>query len=322
MHFTHIAKSKIECSQCHMEIQHKIVKDIETIADCQACHTDYHKATKLLFAGEGGKGITHSVPNLMLEKGLSCKGCHIFHEESGGKVIKSETFTSKAQACESCHGTGFARIMKDWEISTNQKLSAIRSIYNKASRQIQYTKNSKKTEAQGLLEEAAFNIDLVEQGKSVHNVEYSQELLSISYNKVTEALQVVDSSYKPEPFLAVSTEIPTQCSNCHAGIEEIDQKIFGLDFPHKKHLIEQKIQCDFCHSNIRKHGEFVATKQGCAVCHHRDTKKDCTGCHQIQTTFYQGGKVSGFDISKDIMAEAETDCTDCHLSPSNLEKLN
>ena len=100
MHTVHIHKSKIECNQCHMEIQHKINKEIETIADCQTCHIDHHKAQKALFIGEGGKGIDHPIPNIMLAKGLSCKGCHIFHEIKGGGTLQSDTLVSEAKACE------------------------------------------------------------------------------------------------------------------------------------------------------------------------------------------------------------------------------
>ena len=317
MHYTHIASHKIECNLCHLDIQHKIIKDINTIADCQTCHTDYHKAQKILFLGEGGKGVSHPMPNIMLEKGLSCKGCHIFHEEKGGRVIKSETFVSKDEACESCHGKGFARIMREWEISTNKKLSQIRFIYGKAANELNLTKNANKEKARQFLEEAAFNIDIVERGKGVHNVEYSQELLSASYNKIVEALKTIGSAYEPGPFLAVAKEVPTQCYNCHAGIEEIDRQIFGLNFPHKKHLIEQKIQCSSCHSNVRKHGEFIATKQSCALCHHQDTTMDCTGCHQLQKAIYEGGELNGYDIPGDIMFEAEASCTDCHLNAEN-----
>jgi hypothetical protein len=300
-----------------MDIQHKIAKDIETIAECRTCHTDSHKTQKMLFIGEGGKGISHSMPNIMLEKGLSCKGCHIFHEEKGGRIIKSDTFTSRAEACESCHGRGFARILQEWETSTEKKLGEIRSVFTKANQEINQTKKSSKEKAKKLLEEAAFNIDLVEKGKSVHNMNYSQELLQTSYNTIVEALRLINSTYKPVIAFASSRELPTQCSNCHAGIEEISGQIFGLNFPHKSHLLEQKIQCDVCHSNVRKHGEFVATKQGCAVCHHKDTSKDCTGCHQIQKAFYQGGTFNSYEIPKDIMFEAEAECTDCHLGPQN-----
>ncbi len=314
MHLTHIASHKIECNQCHLDIQHKIIKEIETISDCRTCHKDYHRAQKILFAGKGGKGTAHTMPNVMLEKGLSCKGCHIFHEETGGKIIKSETFVSKAEACESCHGKGFSRILKDWEISTERKLNEIRAIYTKAAQEITRSKKPSRKKARSLLEDSAFNIDIVERGKSVHNMAYAQELLQASYNSIVEALRLIGSSYKPVSFLASTKDVPTQCFNCHAGIEEISSEIFGLNFPHKKHLIEQKIQCSICHSNVRKHGEFIATKQSCAVCHHKDSTKDCTNCHQIQGTLYEGGQFNGVEIPPDIMSEAEVDCSGCHLS--------
>jgi hypothetical protein len=300
-----------------MEIQHKIIKDIETIADCQSCHTDFHKPQKMLYLGEGGKGVTHPMPNIMLEKGLSCKGCHIFHEEAKGDGIKGETFVAEAEACESCHGKGFALILKDWEISTNKKLLQIRATYNTTLQKVNGSRHTNKRNAESLMEEAYFNMEIVDKGKSVHNVAYSQELLFVAYNKMLEALNVIESRYKPPKFEAPAKNIPTECSNCHQGIEEINAYVFGLDFHHKKHLIEQNIQCDTCHSNVRKHGEFIATKQGCATCHHKDPKKDCTSCHNIQKTFYQGGTLNGLEIPQDIMFEAGAECTDCHLNDQN-----
>jgi nitrate/TMAO reductase-like tetraheme cytochrome c subunit len=313
MHTTHIYENKIECNQCHREIQHKIVKDIEAIADCTACHTDSHKAQKILYTGEGGKGVDHPVPNIMLEKGLSCKGCHMFHEELGGRLIKSDISISGSNACESCHGKGFARILKGWEDSTTKKLGQIKTIYNRVNTEITNTRHDDKNEAKSLLEDALFNIEIVERGKSVHNVTYSQELLLAAYDKMIQALKLVDSEYKPRAFQVVSGEIPTLCANCHAGIEEMNEEIFGMNFPHKNHLIEQKIACSTCHSNVRTHGEFIATKKSCANCHHENTEADCSRCHKLQQTFYQGGELNGQEIPKDIMADAEVGCLDCHL---------
>jgi hypothetical protein len=317
MHTEHISEDKIECNQCHMEIQHKIIKDIEAIADCQSCHTDFHKSQKILYIGEGGKGIKHPMPNIMLEKGLSCKGCHIFHEKAKGDGLEGETLVSEAEACESCHGRGFSRILEAWEASTKKKLVKVRSIYNATNQRVKGSKHTDKNKAESLMEEAFFNIEIVDKGKSVHNVSYSQELLFAAYNKMIEALSAIESSYTPPTFEAPAKNIPTQCSNCHQGIEEINASVFGLDFPHRNHLIEQNIQCDTCHSNVRKHGEFIATKQGCASCHHKNTKKDCTYCHRLQKTFYQGGILNDKEVPGDIMFEAGAECTDCHLNESN-----
>ena len=57
MHAMHITKNKIECTQCHLAIQHKISRDIEAIADCRTCHTGSHQAQKILFSGTGGRGV-------------------------------------------------------------------------------------------------------------------------------------------------------------------------------------------------------------------------------------------------------------------------
>ncbi len=317
MHSTHIFSHKIECNLCHLDIQHKIVKDIETIASCQACHVDSHQAQKILFTGQGGKGISHPLPNIMFEKGLSCKGCHIFHEESGGRIMKSETSISSAAACESCHGKGFSKILNSWEISTEKKLIEIRAIFEEANLEIRQSKNLNRAKAETLLNEAAFNIDIVEKGKSVHNMTYSQELLQAAYDILVEALRNVSSSYKPRSFQASVKEVPIQCVACHAGIEEINAQIFGLDFPHKNHLAEQKIQCGTCHSNTRKHGELVATKKSCAACHHQKTEKDCRVCHQIQKTLYEGGEIDGHKISANTMFEAKVECASCHIGPQN-----
>lgn len=317
MHIKHIAENKIECSLCHLDIQHKIVKDIETIADCRTCHIDLHKAQNILFTGQGGKGIDESMPNIMWEKGISCKGCHIFHEESGGRILKRETSVSKTEACEGCHGKGFARILMNWEVATEKKLSQVRAIYTKARQEVNRSRGPDGQKAKALIKDAAFNIELVEQGKSVHNMSYSQELLRAASTMMMEALRLIKSSYQPESFLVSSREIPTECANCHAGIEEISSPIFGLEFSHNSHLIGEKIPCSTCHSNVRKHGEFIATKKSCASCHHEESRKDCTVCHTIQKTFYKGGTINGLVVPEDTMSQAEVICADCHLGESD-----
>jgi hypothetical protein len=308
----HISSHKIECNQCHLEIQHKIVKDIETIADCRTCHTGFHEAQKILYTGQGGKGVAHPKPNVMLEKGLSCKGCHMFHEEAGGKLVKSDTLVSREKACESCHGLGFGRILKNWQVSTEKKLGQIKSVYAKADSEVAASRSAERAKARELLQEAAFNIDVVDKGKAVHNISYSQDLLLAAVQRIEEALQAAGSSYRPEKLLIETAAAPGQCSQCHAGIEEINVDIFGLSFPHKTHVVGKKMECGLCHSNSRRHGEFISSKKSCATCHHEEAKKECGSCHSLQKTLYGGGTIDGFSVPKDLMAEGGADCDGCH----------
>ena len=71
------------------------------------------------------------------------------------------------------------------------------------------------------------------------------------------------------------------------------QARLGLMFPHKNHVVGQKLDCATCHSNARRHGELTATKASCAPCHHQDPKRDCAECHPFQKTVYEGGAVPG-----------------------------
>ncbi len=312
IHSTHITAHKIECTQCHLAIQHKIVKDIETIADCRTCHTGSHQAQKILYTGEGGKGVAHAMPNVMLQKGLSCKGCHVFHEEKG-QLVKSDTLRARGESCESCHGQGFARLQRNWALAAAAKLRELRAIFERADREVRSSAHPKEAEARTLLDEAAFNMDIVERGKSVHNIAYSQALLEAAWNQVNDGLRLVGSSYAPEKLAFQASAGENLCLTCHAGIEEISGSVFGLRFPHRSHLIGQKIECATCHSNARKHGEFVATKATCAGCHHQDPKKDCGGCHTLQRTLFEGGTLAGLAVPKDTMAEAGIDCAGCHV---------
>jgi len=312
MHRTHIAANKIECEQCHREIQHKIVKDIETIADCQACHQGTHNAQKILYTGQGGKGIPHATPNVMLEKGLNCQGCHMFHAGTG-RLDKGDTLTSSGAACESCHGHGFDRILKNWESATKKRLAEIKAISVEAAKAVQSAAGPKKKESTALLDEARFNIDVVEKGKSVHNMAYSQELLTASLEKIRAALAAVGSSYRPAATTLLNRETPNACLTCHAGIEEITPSVFGLRFSHRKHAVGQKLECKTCHSNVRRHGELTATKASCATCHHQAAKKSCGECHALQKTLFEGGALGAVKVPKDMMAEAGASCADCHL---------
>jgi len=316
MHRTHITVSKIECDECHREISHKIVRDIETIADCRTCHEGTHDAQKILYTGTGGRGVPHASPNIMWERGLSCQGCHILH---GGAVpLAGATFTAGAAACESCHGRGFARILKNWQDATRTRLTEIRGIAARAEAEIRKAAGPAREKAGPFLRDARFDIEVVEKGKSVHNMTYSQELLTAALGKIREALAAAGSAYAPEAkSLLLTRETPNACLTCHVGIEDVTTaSAFGLAFSHRTHVVGKSLGCGECHSNAVRHGELTATKSSCAPCHHEPLKKGCGECHPLQKTVYSGGPLGDVKVPEDIMAEAGAACADCHLDKS------
>jgi hypothetical protein len=237
----------------------------------------------------------------------------MFHEEKGGLLLQSQTFVAGDKACESCHGRGFAHLMKNWEASAAEKVAQIRDVYARARAEIRKSAKAGDPKVLGLLQDAAFNIDVVDRGKSVHNIAYSQELLTAAYARIREALKASGSHASPASAAFGPALLPTLCANCHTGIEDVRVDLWGLSFPHRPHVIDRSLACDRCHSNIRRHGELTASKASCAACHHQDVKRSCSDCHLVQRTLYQGGRLDGAMIAQDSMAGAGIACTDCHL---------
>jgi hypothetical protein len=248
----------------------------------------------------------------MLEKGLNCQGCHVLHNVVGLR-LKSETLRSNPAVCESCHGKGYARILRNWEAATVKRLAEARAVYAAAAAEVARRSGAGQAGARTLLEEAAFNIEVVEKGKAVHNVDYAQTLLAAALARIGQALNAVGSPAKVEAPLILNQAAPNACSTCHAGIEEVAGPVFGLTFAHRAHVVGQKMDCAACHSNAKRHGELTATKAFCAPCHHKAPAKDCGSCHAVQKVVYQGGASGRLSLPRDRMAEAEVACADCHL---------
>ncbi|MCX7973233.1 MAG: cytochrome c family protein, partial [Candidatus Aminicenantes bacterium] len=323
MHSTHLTAHKIECNQCHLEIQHKIIKDIEIMADCRTCHLNYHEPQKILFSGQGGQGVSHPLPSIKMIKGLSCQGCHVLHQEARKTEGAGETLLASGQSCETCHGQGFSRLLNQWKNSTAREISQIRQVLIRAQEELKKASSSQKKEAERLIKEALFNLELVDKGKAVHNMNYSLELLRASLSLIAEAMNLIGSDYEPPKTTALTDRIPSTCANCHQGVDSIKVKLWGLFFDHKSHLEKTDLNCQACHLLTPKHGTLIATKKFCASCHHESATQECASCHQLQATVYKGGELYNLKIKADSMAEAGVNCHDCHrLEKGQIQRLD
>lgn len=312
IHSTHITAHKIECNQCHLEIQHKIIKDVEVMADCRTCHTNFHEAQKILYSGQGGKGLSHPTPSVKMEKGLSCQGCHVLHEAAGSKLLPAETLKASGEACETCHGRGFSQLLLQWEQAAAKEIAAAKQVMARAQQELASAPEVNKKKAASLLAEAAFNIAVIEKGKAVHNMAYSQELLQAAAALVAEAMKLIGSNYQPPGLTAAAGRVPASCAACHQGVNNLSVKIFGHNFSHGLHLEKTDLECQTCHALTPQHGKLVATESTCASCHHDPPAKTCHSCHEVQSRFFEGGKLFDLNIPADSMAEAGIDCQSCH----------
>ena len=93
-----------------------------------------------------------------------------------------------------------------------------------------------------------------------------------------------------------------------------------MDFSHNKHIVENKVACARCHSNVNKHGELTMSKESCNSCHHSQNKKNesCEKCHSFQSQVYNGNYMN--KNQPDFMKAGGSTCIDCHISSDKVVK--
>lgn len=105
----------------------------------------------------------------------------------------------------------------------------------------------------------------------------------------------------------------SECTKCHKGFEDARITIYGLPFPHRKH-IARILNCDVCHASGEEHGKILKTRVECLNCHHQ-SGSNCANCHEAQVRFILGealGEKKGFP---DVMADG-VKCIECHTTIS------
>ncbi|MFQ6612329.1 MAG: NapC/NirT family cytochrome c [Fidelibacterota bacterium] len=314
IHKKHVTDHKVECQTCHLVIQHKSVArtaDIEP--DCNSCHESQHIEQLTLFIGKSAHG-DFDQPNPMFEAGLNCKACHIFHKYEGGVAGLSQATIAKGESCERCHGKGYAKLYRRWEEIMQKKVNTIGQQIQAAKEIISKAGSSRESlfKANQTLEKAVFNYQLVKRGNIVHNVAFSDRLLTEAADSINKTMVEVGSDKKFPDMSVYSEMIPSQCKNCHYGQEEITVSAFGIQFPHSIHIVEQGLPCTKCHSNYQRHGETIISKRECLQCHHTQETVACEDCHSLQAQVYSGTVDFASAVQPDVMSTEEVECRSCH----------
>ncbi len=313
MHRTHITNHKIECEQCHSAIQHKLPdKQQLHLLDCNSCHQNAHQAEVTLFKGSGGFKA-REIPNPMFMRSITCKGCHVLHQTARGGA--SSTLAASEKSCENCHGQGFNRLLEQWKKVAAQKLARLGQEFQQINAAIAVKKSHQNySEAEKLLQEARHNIDLVNYGKSIHNIQFADELLRAAHLNQTKIAELLSLALSLNPYPETSQLVPTECNTCHFGIETAKHPVRGMQFSHQSHIVDRQQTCQNCHSHAQKHGALIMKRAQCAPCHHqKEISKPCVACHSLQAGIY-GGTFPGAEIAirPDTMFQAEVNCEACH----------
>jgi nitrate/TMAO reductase-like tetraheme cytochrome c subunit len=311
LHRKHVSEHKVDCMDCHLEIRHVGAPRIEeATAACGSCHLKGHSPQASLYAGIGGRGVD-PMPDVMFLAGVRCEGCHL---EIPGQV--TDTRRASEISCMSCHGPSYRRIFLSWRAAIEERTGGLQ-------RQLSKTEAALGRSSPQAIADARFNLDLVVEGRGVHNVDYALALLKESHEAMNSARGGRGLSPLPLPW----PEVPYQsdCLKCHHGIEAGRGRIFGRRFPHGPHLASAGIECSACHRphEGKREGEIVRFgAAGCSACHHQEPASDCLGCHrdvrQRTVVSLLGDFPHAFHVD-----DLELECAACHdLTPGRPVRLD
>lgn len=317
IHKKHVTEHKVECFDCHLEIEHRMPKENENkMPDCQICHIDTHKAQFDMYYGVGGKR-TSPYTSEMARRQVDCRACHIVNPGDPDAMLKGTTLVTKSVACMACHGPEYKDIMDNWKRAMGVMISQTEQIKAQAEAARPSWELDKKDRklADQLFNDAKYNLKFVKLAKGEHNIHYARELIYTSRDIFTELINPVPERLQRLVEAKKKEAPPTpdrRCTNlCHV-IEPDTEITFGnKKFPHVKHGPSRDIPCTRCHSD-KTHGKTLIQTTDCNKCHHIERgATDCLGCHQDTIP----SSIGRFPHRRHFTT-AKLSCSNCHHKSS------
>ncbi|MCX8103709.1 MAG: NapC/NirT family cytochrome c [Candidatus Bipolaricaulota bacterium] len=275
IHRAHVTEQHFKCTDCHSKVEHGEFELAQALSpDCASCHGGRHSVQEQIYIGTGGSGVD-SMPDPMFLSGVICAGCH---QERTPVAPKAPP-----QACVTCHGPGYDRLMRQWQHAVSQQLTEVRAQLVQLQREPPPT-----AQQYPLLAEAQKNIELIEADRSlgVHNIHYVSALLRRSAENIARvrALQEQREYVAEKPLHAGE---PFGCQRCHVGVESLAFVQAPQTASHKVHL--KNSDCNACHAvEPTEHGQTFSSARDCTQCHPAAERMaqlephDCLQCHEAK----------------------------------------
>lgn len=312
IHDIHTAGHGVDCFRCHEQIQHGRMRMIQALeVACENCHQDLHSPQKELYLGSGGAGVPDT-PSRMFLAQVRCDGCHTQKALVGVPESDQAVLEAQRQACVTCHGKGYDRMLDDWRRGLDQLVRELGTEMERAEAELQ--RGAARSETRVLVEQARRNYDLVRLGRGVHNVDYALALLRAAVGYLDQAMPRLRPGYQAVVRSPLLTTPDGSCAPlCHNSLGLPERLRFDqLEFPHRRH-VEAEVFCTQCHPPDQHRMKVIARAE-CSACHHRLPEVACSPCHPLQEALYSG-KVAGWGVEPDVMAAEEVSCQDCHGLP-------
>jgi nitrate/TMAO reductase-like tetraheme cytochrome c subunit len=193
LHEQHITEHKVECSSCHIKIEHNLtaatkkglgVSHASLGSDtCATCHEQTHGGPAEMYRGIGGRGDVPEMPSPMSRARVSCIACHKERQKPASDAqFAGQTYLAAQESCDGCHGTKYAGVLEEWRSTVNANLLRAEAALLKAREAAEGARSLLTAEDQlkvsRLLDDADYNVRFVRLAHGVHNVNYATAVLN------------------------------------------------------------------------------------------------------------------------------------------------
>ncbi len=209
IHEEHVSNHKVECSSCHIQIEHSltagapklVLKDgtthIQTDAGtCKTCHEQTHGGPGELYRGTGGRGVP-DMPSPMFRAQVDCIACHKAKKQNDSAAeVVGQTFVAAQESCNYCHGTKYGTSLDEWRKTIAAAIQRAEVAYAGAKASVSRANLPAvdQLRVDRLLDDADHNIKLVKLGHGVHNVNYATAVLNVAVDRCNEVARVITAS--------------------------------------------------------------------------------------------------------------------------------
>ena len=185
MHQTHVTDHKIDCLDCHLQIDHSLEKDkiVKAAANCAACHPNHHREQVDMLRGVGGKSIP-SEPGGMLATRVECRTCHRKKEVS---VTGTVLWRASDEVCMACHDQADAEQLKAYHENLKTLLKEIEAAAGRVREALPAAKleADRSAEIAAQLAKLQDDLNFLHVANGVHNIHYATTLTRTLLEKVS-----------------------------------------------------------------------------------------------------------------------------------------
>jgi predicted CXXCH cytochrome family protein len=178
MHKIHVTDHKVDCSHCHLEIEHALdeQKLAHSAANCAACHSDPHAAQVEMFQGVGARTVP-AHPGGMTVTRIDCRSCHsVLKQLENGAGLRE----ASADMCQKCHESFPAEEVETYLTEVNAAMAQLQASLDRIRDRLQEEPESvspqRREEIRADLVDMQADLDFLAKANAIHNSHYATTL--------------------------------------------------------------------------------------------------------------------------------------------------